>query len=437
MSPEILLLAMVLGFFALLAVGVHLAWAMLSLGLVFGYLSFGPAIFPLTMHRFTDVMGSFSLIAIPLFVFMANMLSVSGIADELYETTYRWLGSLRGGLAMASVAACTVLAAMVGTGGAGITIMGLIALPAMLQRGYNRHLALGSIIAGGALGLMIPPSIMFILYGMFSGQSIGALFMGGIGPGLLLALLYVAYIAARGLINPNVAPPRPQEHKDTFFQKLAMLKTLLLPILLVLAVLGSIYLGIATVGEAAGVGAAGSIVAAAVRRRLTWPNLMKALLGTMSTVGVVMWITFGAFVYVGVITRAGGGRVIAQALADLPFGRWGVLIVIMIILLLLGMVIDVIGLVVLTVPIFVPVIEALGFHPLWFGVLFNMNLQIAFLSPPFGYGMFYLKSVAPRDVTTADLYRSVWPFILLQVAALGLVMVVPEVVFWIPRRMGG
>jgi tripartite ATP-independent transporter DctM subunit len=420
-------------------VGVPLAWSMLGLGLVFGYLEFGPAIVPLTLQRFGDITGSFSLMAIPLFVFMANMLSVSGIADELFEVMYRWMGSVRGGLAIAAVITCTILGAMVGTGGAGIVIMGLIALPAMLARQYNKHLAMGSIVAGGALGLMIPPSVMFILYGMFAGESIGALFMGGIGPGLLLAGLYIAYIGIRSYFQPSIAPARVAaegEPKDTLWQKLLMLKSLLLPMALVLAVLGSIYLGIATVGEAAGIGAAGSIVATAVRGKLNVRNLLNALYGTMKTVGVVLWITLAAFAFVGVITRAGGGRVIASFLTDLPFGRWGVLITIMLILLILGMVIDVIGLVVLTVPIFVPIIAGLGFDPVWFGVLFNLNLQLAFLSPPFGYGMFYLKSVTPPDVTTADLYRSVLPFLVLQLVGLALVMAFPEIVSWIPERMG-
>lgn len=472
MSAELVLLLMVVSFFVLLAIGVPLAWSMFGVGLLFGFIEFGPAVFSLTLARFGDITGSFSLIAIPLFVFMANMLSVSGIAGELFEAIHRWMGGIRGGLAMASVVTCTVLAAMVGTGGAGIVIMGLIALPAMMALGYNRHMAMGSIVAGGSLGLMIPPSVMFILYGMFSGQSIGALFIGGIGPGLLLAVLYVLYIGIRSYLQPHLAPVPGEvvavgagagegtassgggsaghsgsgddagsgavveQHDDSFWDKVKLLKSLALPIALVLVVLGSIYLGIASVGEASGIGAAGSILAAGVRGRLNLNTLKQALYGTMRTVGVVMWITLGAVTFVGVITRVGGARVIEGWLVDLPFGPWGVLITIMLILLLLGMVIDVIGLVVLTVPIFAPIVAGLGFDPLWFGILFNMNLQLAFLSPPFGYGMFYLKSVAPKDVTTADLYRSVFPFLLLQLLALAIVMMFPEIVSWLPAQMG-
>ncbi len=436
MSPEVLVILMTVAFFVLLLMGVHLAWTMLTLGFVFGWLGFGPSIVPLTLLRFWDIIGSFSLLAIPLFVFMANVLSSSGIADDLFETLHRWMGGLRGGLGIATVATCAVLAAMVGTGGAGITIMGLIALPAMLARGYQRRLAMGSIVGGGALGYMIPPSIMFILYGQFAGVSIGSLFIGGILPGLLLVFLYSGYVWLRARANPEVAPSLPPDERFSLREKLAMAKTLTLPTLLVVAVLGSIYLGIATVGEAAGVGAAGSLVASAVHRKLTWHGLSVALVSTMKTVGVIMWITLAAYAFAGVITRLGAGQMLVGALEGLALGRWGMLIALILILVVLGMVIDVIGLLVLTVPIFAPVIVGLGFDALWFGVLFNMTIQIAFLSPPFGYGMFYLKAVAPPDVTTMELYRSVAPFIGLQALALVLIMIFPQIATYLPSLMG-
>jgi len=436
MSVELFSVLMFGSFFLLLALGLPLAWATLSLALVFGFILQGSSIFQYFAFRTWDMMNSFSMIAIPLFVFMANMLQHSGIADDLFDAIYRWLGPIRGGLAIATVLVCTVLAAMVGTTGAGVTIMGLIALPAMFQRKYNRSIALGCICAGGALGTMIPPSIMFIVYGVNSGVSIGKLFMGGVGPGLVLAALYIVYIGIRSYLNPTLAPALSKEERAMpLLRKLGLLRTLILPVLLILAVLGAIYLGVATPGEAAGLGAAGAMICAAVRGKLNWQNLKLSVYGKLKTVGLIMWIVFGAYVFIGVYTLAGGAEFIGGLLSGLPLGNWGILIVIQLILILLGMVLDVIGIIILCVPIFIPIIATMGFDPLWFGIIFNINLQIAYLSPPFGYAMFYLKAVAPGDVTTADLYRAVWPFMILQVIGLAIVMAFPPIATWLPNRM--
>lgn len=437
MSIELITLLMFGSFFILLAIGVPLAWVTLALAVSFALILEGPSsAFIFITHRTWDLMMSFSLIAIPLFIFMANMLHYSNIADDLYDAVYKWMGPLRGGLAIATVAVCTVLAAMVGTVGAGTTIMGLVALPAMLKRGYNKTIALGSIVAGGTLGIMIPPSVMFILYGVTSGESIGKLFFGGVGPGLLLSAMYIAFIAIRSYLDPSVGPPLPKEERNlTFMQKVSLSKTLILPTLLIIGVLGSIYLGLATPGEAAGVGAAGAIICTAVRGRLTFTNLKQSLYGSLKTVGLIMWIGFGAYAMVGVYTLAGGSEFISKWIVGLPFGPWGILIVIQLILIVLGMVLDVVGIVFLCVPIFVPVARALGFDLLWFGLLFNINLQIAFLSPPFGYAMFYLKGVSPPEITMTDIYRCVWPFMGLQLLGLVLVMVFPQIAVWLPNNM--
>ena len=436
MSIELFTVLMFGSFFLLLALGLPLAWATLSLALVFGFILQGSSIFQYFAFRTWDMMNSFSMIAIPLFVFMANMLQYSGIANDLFDAIYRWLGPIRGGLAIATVLVCTVLAAMVGTTGAGVTIMGLIALPAMFQRKYNRSIALGCICAGGALGTMIPPSIMFIVYGVNSGVSIGKLFMGGVGPGLVLAALYIVYIGIRSYLNPTLAPALSKEERAMpLLRKLGLLRTLILPVLLILAVLGAIYFGVATPGEAAGLGAAGAMICAAVRGKLNWQNLKLSVYGTLKTVGLIMWIVFGAYAFIGVYTLAGGAKFIGGLLSGLPLGNWGILIVIQFILILMGMVLDVIGIIILCVPIFIPIIATMGFDPLWFGIIFNINLQIAYLSPPFGYAMFYLKAVAPEDVTTVDLYRAVWPFMILQVIGLAIVMAFPPIATWLPNRM--
>ena len=436
MSPEMLTILMFGSFFVLLGLGVPLAWTTASLGLAFSLGLWGTGGLSLIVLRIWDVMTSFSMIAIPLFVFMGNMLQKSGIADDLFKSLHVWIGGLRGGLAAATIVLCTVLAAMIGTVGADVTITGLIALPFMLKHGYDRKMALGCIVAGGALGVLIPPSIMFIVYGVTVGESIGKLFMGGIGPGLLFGALYIGYILIKCYLNPEAGPAAPLEERSmSLGRKLGLLKSLLLPFLLILGVIGSIFWGVATPGEAAGVGAFGALVCAAVRWQLDWTNLKVSLFDTMKTVGLIMWIVFGAMTFIATYTLGGGVEFVKSTLVALPLSPWMVLILIQIILLFLGMVLDIIGITVLLAPIFVPVIKELGFNPLWFGVIFNLNLQIAYLSPPFGYSIFYLKAVAPSDVTISELYQSVLPYMALQVIGIVLCMIFPGIVLWLPNTM--
>jgi tripartite ATP-independent transporter DctM subunit len=436
MSPALLTTLMFGSFFLLLALGVPLAWTTGSLGLLFAFFMWGPDSLSIVVLRVWDVMGSFSMIAIPLFVFMGNMLQKSGIANELFKVLQVWIGGIRGGIAAATIVLCTILAAMIGTVGADVTITGLIALPFMLKRGYDKHMALGSIVAGGALGVLIPPSIMFIVYGVTVGESIGKLFMGGIGPGFLFGGLYIGYILLKCYLNPSAGPAAPAaERQMPFLQKLGMFRSLILPVLLILGVMGSIFGGVATPGEAAGVGALGAIICAAVRRQLNWKNVTGSLFETMKTVGLILWIVFGAMVFIATYTLGGGAEFVKSALVALPLNPWLVLIIIQVILLFLGMVLDIIGITVLLAPIFVPVVTALGFDPLWFGVIFNLNLQIAYLSPPFGYSMFYLKAVAPKDVTMGDLYQSVLPYMALQLVGMVLCMIFPQIILWLPNMM--
>lgn len=436
MSPGEATLLMFGSFFALLMLGVPLAWTTAFLGVAFGLVIGGVGNLNMIVLRYYDTVISFSLIAIPLFVFMGNMLQHSGIAHDLFRAIHVWLGRVKGGLAAATIVLCCILAAMIGTVGADVTITGLIALPFMLERGYDRKMALGAISAGGALGVLIPPSIMFIIYGVTTGQSIGKLFMGGVGPGLLFGALYIGYILIKCHLNPAAGPAASEEEANMpLAEKVGLLKSLLLPILLIMGVMGAIFGGVATPGEASGIGALGAIICAAVRGRLTWKTLRESAFSTMMTVGLIMWIVFGAMIFIATYTQAGGAEFVQETLTALPLGRWGVLILIQLILLVLGMVLDIIGITVLLAPMFVPVIKALGFDPLWFGVLFNLNLQIAYLSPPFGYSMFYLKAVAPPDVTMTELYKSVMPYLILQVAGMALCMIFPQIITWLPNMM--
>ena len=438
MSIELITILMFGCFFALLALGIPLAWNMGAIGIVFALIMGGFNFLPIALYRLWTVSANFGLMAIPLFMFMASLLQYAGVAEELFGAIHLWMGPIRGGLAIAAVVACTIMGAMLGSSGSGIIIMGVIALPYMLRHGYDKKLVLGSIMAGGGLGVLIPPSIMFILYGTLAGVSIGKLFIGGVGAGLLLAALYCVYIFIRCYFNPNLGPALPKEERQIPLKdKIALTKHLIMPALLILAIIGTIFGGFATPTEAAGVGVVGAMICCAVRGKLTIRNLKTSSFETMKVIGLMWWLVFGSSIFVGVYTLAGGSDFIRNILLHLPFGPWGILMIIMAVLIVLGMVIDLIGLCILAVPIVTPVMDALGFDPLWFGVLFNINLQIGYLSPPFGTSMFYLKGVVPSDVTMSDIIGSVWPWMGLQFLGLAICLLYPPIITWLPSVMMG
>jgi tripartite ATP-independent transporter DctM subunit len=312
--------------------------------------------------------------------------------------------------------------------------MGVVALPAMLARGYHKSLALGSICAGGGLATLIPPSVVFIMYGLTAGVSIGELYVAGIIPGLLLATAYIGYIIVRCMVNPALAPKPPAEERQLpLGEKVKLLGELFLPALL--AVLGSLYLGIATPTEAAGVGVVGAVITMLVNRTFSWARIGAAVRDTTLVTVMLYWLFFGSSALVGVYTLAGGTKLIQDTLHALPVVPIGVLILIQLIWIVLGCFIDWIGILLLTAPIFVPVVVALGFDPVWVGVLFCINMQISYISPPFGPAAFYLKGVVPPGITLGDIFRSVWPYLILQFLVLGLLIAFPELALWLPSTM--
>ena len=303
----------------------------------------------------------------------------------------------------------------------------------MLRIGYDKNLAIGTICAGGSLGSMIPPSVVLIFYGLTAQVAIGVLFIAVIVPGRLLAGLYMVYITIRCLINPEIAPPVPIEQRNmSFAQKLGLIKNLILPLGVAFGVLGSIYAGIAAVSEAAAVGVAGTIVAAILRGRFSIQMLREALQQTMAACGLLLWLTFGATALIGVYNLLGGIAFVNGMISGLPFDRIYILLIMMLILIILGFFMDWVGILLLTMPIFVPIIKELGYDPVWFGILFCMNMQISYLSPPFGPAAFYLKGVAPPEISLADIYKALWPFILLQMLAIAIVIAFPDVALWLP-----
>jgi tripartite ATP-independent transporter DctM subunit len=421
-----------------LIVGLPIAFATGAIAVVFGIWLFDFNTLNIVVSRVFTLMGNQILVSVPLFILMANILEKAGIAEDIFKAAYIWSGKVRGGLAVAVVISCALMAAMVGVIGAEIVTMGVVALPAMLKRGYHKSLALGSICAGGGLATLIPPSVVLIMYALTAGTSIGQLYMAGIIPGLLLAGLYIVYIMVISYLKPEIAPSAPPEELNIpFSEKLGYLRNLVLPAFVAGSVLGSLYMGWATPTEAAGVGVVGALVAALINRRFTWSGLGAAVVDTTKVTCMLYWLFFGASALIGIYTLAGGTQYLKELISGLPIGRWGILIVMNIIWIILGCLIDWIGILLLTGPIFVPVAVALGFDPIWLGVLFCMNMQISYISPPFGPAAFYLKGASPPEISMGDIFRSVWPFLGLQVIALGLVMAFPQIALWLPQTMIG
>jgi tripartite ATP-independent transporter DctM subunit len=381
-------------------------------------------------------MGNYVLVSVPLFIFMACILERAGIAEQIFRAVHVWSGRLRGGLAVAVIISCALMAAMVGVIGAEIVTMGVVALPAMLNRGYHKNLALGSICAGGGLATLIPPSVVFILYGLTAGVSVGQLYMAGVVPGLMLSSFYIIYILGRSYLQPSIAPlPSAEELAMPLSEKLGLLKELVLPGLVAFSVLGSLYLGIATPTEAAGVGVLGAMIAAAVNGKLSWAGISRAVADTTRVTAMLYWLFFGSSALIGVYTLAGGTKLIQDVMTNLPIGPLGVVILIQVIWIILGCFIDWIGILLLTAPIFVPIVSALGFDLVWLGALFCINMQISYISPPFGPAAFYLKGVTPPDITLNQIFNSVWPYLALQFIALGLVIAFPQIALWLPSTM--
>tara|TARA_B100002003_G_scaffold250044_1_gene288050 strand:+ start:545 stop:1861 length:1317 start_codon:yes stop_codon:yes gene_type:complete len=410
----------------LLLTGIPLAFVTLLVALIFALGWFGPMAVPLITSRVYSFVGSFVFVSVPMFVLMAAILDRSGIARDLFDAMKLVGGRLRGGVAIQTLIVAVILAAMSGIIGGEIVLLGLLALPQMLRLGYDKHLAIGVVCAGGALGTMVPPSIVLILYGLTANVSIGDLFTSSFLPGLMLAGFYVVYVLVRAYLNPAVAPILEQNEIPRA-EKLRLLKGLILPILVVACVLGSIYGGVASVTEASAVGVMGVLLSTVIRGEFTFGLLKGAAMQTLRTVGMIVWIGIGASALVGVFNLMGGIKFVTELITGISDNRLYILLFMMLILFVLGMFLDWTGIALLTMPIFVPIITSLGYDPVWFGVLFCMNMQVSFLSPPFGPAAFYLKSVAPPEISLGMIFKALLPFIAMQILAVAVLIAFPGI----------
>ncbi|MWB77699.1 TRAP transporter large permease subunit [Pseudooceanicola sp. 216_PA32_1] len=433
MSVELLTLLFFGALLVFVLLGTPLAFVLGGVSVIFLYFEMGSIGFYLLASKMWESMANPTLMAIPLFVFMAILLEKSGVANDLYDMMHVWWGGLRGGLAIGTVLICVIFAAMSGISGAAVVTMGTIALPKMLERGYDKKLALGAINAGGGWGILIPPSILMVLYALLTEVSVGRLFAAGVGPGLLLFVLVSIYIGVRCFIQPELGPALPKEERAGWGPKFRSLKAVILPIAIVVIVLGAIFGGFATPTEAAAIGVFGAMFATTVNRQLSWKVIHDASLSTLKLTALIMWILFAAHAFSTAYTALGAQSLIQDLMTYIPGGKWGSLIFMLLILFLFGMVLDPVGIMLITLPVFLPVVQAAGFDPIWFGILFIIMMEVGYMTPPFGFNLFYLKGVAPKGVTMGDIYTSVIPYVIVTLVGVFLIVLFPGIALYLPN----
>jgi len=435
MSAELITILMVLSLFVLLA-GFPIGFGIGTMGLLFGVITSGKAFLYMVPQRIINgILSEYILAAVPLFIFMGTMMQTSGVAERAYRVFHRWMAGINGGLGVATVLLAMLFAATTGVIGASETAVGLLAVPSMLRARYSPSLTAGCICAGGTLGILIPPSIMLILYAPMAGVSVIQMFAGAIIPGVLLGTLYIFYILVRTTINPSLGPGLSKEEGLRFFSRQSIidaLRYLLPPVFIIVLVLGSIFFGVASPTEAGAVGSVGATALAAAYRRLSWKSFRENCYVTLRITSMIIFIAIGSNLFTGAFLNAGCGQVITKLLVGLGLGRWGSFITVLVIIFFLGMFIDWIGILLITIPIFSPILLNLGFDPLWVGLVVCVSLQISFLTPPFAYSIFYLKGIAP-EIELSDMYRGIVPFVGLQVIVVILTILFPPLTLWLPK----
>lgn len=423
MSPEILTIGMFSMLLVAILFGVSLTFALGGTAVVFGLLVFGMnGMFTIVSTMFGS-MWSILLSAIPLFVFIGVALARSRIADDLYQAFYLWSGRTPGGLLIGTSGFAATLSAMTGSCAASTVTTGLVGMPAMEKRGYDKRFMLGTIGASGTLGILIPPSITLILIGLETGQSVGRLFLGGLIAGLLMLAMFMLYVGVKSRLNPHLAPG--SDTLAPMSERIRSLRSVILPLLVILSVLVSIFAGIATPTEAAAVGAAAVILSVAIRGELTWSYIKTVSFESASLTGMVIWIVFGASAFVAVYGGGGGTRFMQGYLLGLEIEPWMMIVLLQLITLVLGMFLDPVGIILLVLPIFFPIVTQLGYDPIWFCILFQLNLCIGYISPPFGYNLFYLKTLSPQT-PISEIYRAITPFLFLMLATGVAIFLFPE-----------
>jgi len=435
MSIEFTTLLLFGSLFLIFATGLPIAFALGSVAMIYTLLLWGPKHLYIAATSAFGQSESLTLIAIPMFILMGYILQTSGVADNMFDCIHKWSGQIRGGLAMGTVVICTLFAACCGVSGAATVAMATIALPAMLKRGYDKHIAIGCVAAGGLLGLLIPPSVEMIIYGNVTGVSVGKMYWGGLIPGLILSSLYITYIGVRSALQPSLCPALLREEMPTWRERFISLRSLVPVIILIILILGGMYRGIFTPTEGSFVGAIGAVICAAIYRNLRWKVIKESLIKTLRISSMVMWIVITVSCFSNIYSALGAQELALKIASRMPGGGYGVIIIMQLSLIFLGMIMDDFAVILIFAPIYAPIVQLLGFDPLWFGILFMVNIQMAWLTPPYGFNLFYMRGAVPKGITMVDIYRSVIPFIGLQFICLVLVLRFPILATWLPNLL--
>ncbi|WP_148252891.1 TRAP transporter large permease [Aidingimonas lacisalsi] len=439
MSYQMIALTMFSSMMVLLLTGQRVFGVIGFVGAAAALLLWGDGGVDMPFNASFQLMNWYPLLTLPLFIFMGYMLSESGIASDLYDMFHVWMGSLRGGLAVGTIGLMVVVSAMNGLSVAGMAIGASIALPELLRRGYDKIMVTGVVQAGSSLGILVPPSVVLVLYGMIARQPVSQLWLAGAVPGLLLASLFILYIVVRCRLQPHLAPTLPEEERQhTTREKLSLLRAGILPLLIFFAMTGLFILGVTSLVESAAVGATSAIVAAWFKQRLTREVLQTTVHKTLGITCMFMWIILAALCFGAVFDGLGAVRAIESLFLDeIGMGPWEILLMMQLSYILMGMFLDDTAMLVIVAPLYVPLVISLGFDPVWYGVLYTITVQIAYMTPPFGYNLFLMRAMAPPEISLGDIYRSVWPFVTIMLIGLALVMVFPQIAMWLPDTFYG
>ncbi len=435
MSHELIALLMFSSMLLLLLSGQRVFAAIGFVAALFALLLWGDGGSEMAFAASIKLLNWYPLLTLPMFIFMGYMLSESGIAGDLYKAFHVWMGALKGGLAIGTIGLMVAISAMNGLSVAGMAIGTSIALPEMLKRNYDKRMITGVIQAGSSLGILVPPSIVLVLYGMIARQPVSQLWLAGIIPGLLLAALFIVYIAIRCQLQPRLGPPlSAQERAMPLAEKIKLLGAGVIPLLIIVSVIGLFITGVTSLVESSAVGAFAACLAAVWKRKLTARVFEETLRKTLSVSCMFMWIILAALCFGAVFDGLGAVKAIETLFIDTwGLSPWGVLLMMQLSYILMGMFLDDTAMLVIVAPLYIPLIIALGFNPVWYGVLYTITCQIAYMTPPFGYNLFLMKAMAPKDIALLDIYRSIIPFVLIMCLALLLLMVFPQLALWLPE----